>query len=320
VPSSAPPPASESAPSAPRPSREDLRAQIPQESWDWLREQMRVNNIPEPKGTPASGGDDVNVAGMGQIASPDRIRKQVDALLEIKPPIFAAGLGNPSWLVPSCHAQGINVWALIGNTRHAQRVSEGGVDYIVAQGTESAGHTGNIATYALLPQVINVVGDIPVLVAGGVGTGRHLAAALAMGAVGVWTGTIWLATTEANTEPYLVERLIAASERDTTISDAASGHPMRVLNSKWTEMWQQPGAPMTLPAHLQALLVRDFQRSIRENNLTDYMTTPAGQIVGAIHKVQSCAELMEEMNNEAKEMIARLAGTLAAPIPTQPTP
>jgi NAD(P)H-dependent flavin oxidoreductase YrpB (nitropropane dioxygenase family) len=90
---------------------------------------------------------------------------------------------------------------------------------------------------------------------------------------------------------------------------------MRVLNSKWTELWQQPGAPTTLPAHLQPVLVRDFQRSIRENNLTDFMTTPAGQIIGAIDKVRTCAEVLEDIGSEAREMIARLTQQAVAPTP-----
>jgi NAD(P)H-dependent flavin oxidoreductase YrpB (nitropropane dioxygenase family) len=296
----------------------EVRAQIPQHYWDWLAEQMGKNGIPQLKGAwtgPATGSAGANgeAAAVGEasavesLGSPERVREHVEALFDLGPPVMAAGLGNPSWAVEGAHSRGIKIISLIGNVRQARRVVEGGVDYVVAQGTEAGGHTGQVGTFALVPQVVNAIPETPVLAAGGIGTGKHLAAALAMGCVGGWSGTIWLATAEARTEQFIVDRILAASERDTVITSTTSGHPLRVLSSKWTEMWQQPDAPPPLHFPMQPALVRDVQASIREHRMTEFMTSPAGQIVGAIDAVKPAGQVVQEIGAEARQILERFA-------------
>jgi NAD(P)H-dependent flavin oxidoreductase YrpB (nitropropane dioxygenase family) len=286
---------------------EELRAQIPEQYWAWIEEQMRLHGIPKPKPRPAEG-DGAQRARQGAHTQ-ESMRRSMEALLELRPPIFAAGLGNPAWVLEEAHRRGIKVFGLVGNVRQAVREAESGIDYIVAQGYDAGGHTGEIGTFSLVPQVVNAVHPTPVVSAGGVGTGKHLVAALAMGCVGVWTGTIWLTSTESDTDMVIKEKILAATERDTVRTRASSGKPMRQLRSRWSDMWEQPGAPPPLPYPLQGMLIRDFQQSVRENRLTEWWTSPAGQVVGTITKIKPCAEILYDMVSEAQEILERLAYT-----------
>jgi NAD(P)H-dependent flavin oxidoreductase YrpB (nitropropane dioxygenase family) len=141
--------------------------------------------------------------------------------------------------------------------QHAVRHVSGGVDVLVAQGTEAGGHTGEIATMVLTPDVVDAVAPAPVLAAGGIGTGRQIAAALALGAKGVWTGSIWLTVTEAATTEDERAQLIAATASDPVRSKSVTGQPVRQIRSTWTDAWSRPDAPPALQIPLQMMLVED---------------------------------------------------------------
>src|SRR6202011_1251427 len=175
---------------------------------------------------------------------------------------------------------GIDVAALTGSVRHAEKNLERGVDVIVAQGTEAGGHCGEISTMVLIPEVVDAVaGRAPVLAAGGIGSGRQVAAALALGAQGAWTGSIWLTVAEAETAPVVVENLLAAGSRDTVRSRAMTGKPARQLRTAWTEAWESDDSPGPLPMPLQGILFSNAARRITRAQNRALSGSPVGQIV-----------------------------------------
>jgi len=208
------------------------------------------------------------------------------------------------------HAAGTRVWGLVGLPRQARRQVEAGVDVIIAQGYDSGGHSGTVGTFTLVPEVVEIAegSDTLVLAAGGVSNGRHLAGALAMGADGIWTGTIWLATHESETEMFLKQRIIDAKVEDAVQSRAMSGKPIRQLRSNWSDAWKQPGAPEPLQMPLQGMLVDQTLAGIRQARKEDWMTTPAGQAVVGIHEIKPAAEVVYSLVEKAMEQFDRVAG------------
>src|SRR5207253_3551001 len=160
----------------------------------------------------------------------------------------------PKDIVDLAHEHGVKVAALVGKPAQAQRQVNQGVDIIVAQGHEVGGHTGEISTMVLVPQVIEAEAPTPVLAAGGIGSGRQMAAAMALGADGVWTGSMWLTVAESDMQPPIMEKLLAASSTDTVRSRSMTGKPARQLRTAWTEAWEAPDAPKPLPMPLQFIL------------------------------------------------------------------
>jgi NAD(P)H-dependent flavin oxidoreductase YrpB (nitropropane dioxygenase family) len=204
------------------------------------------------------------------------------------------------------------VAALAGKAEHARRHLENGVDIVVAQGYEAGGHTGEIATMVLVPEIVDAVGgEAPVLAAGGIGCGRQIAAALALGAVGVWMGSAWLTTEEytlGSAVPALRDALLAATSSDTVRSRIYSGKPARLLKNRWTEIWQEPGAPDPLPMPLQNLLVSEAHQRLMRSGQPDVVPMPVGQIVGRMNEVRPVAAVICELLREAGETVSRLGG------------
>jgi NAD(P)H-dependent flavin oxidoreductase YrpB (nitropropane dioxygenase family) len=166
--------------------------------------------------------------------------------------LIANALGPaPDYLVETAHERGLVVAGLVGTVEHARRQKAAGVDVVVAQGYEAGGHTGEIGTMVLVPQVVDAVAPVPVLAAGGIADGRQVAAALALGAQGVWCGSVWLTTEEAETHPVVKDKFLQASSTDTIRSRAKTGKPARQLRSAWTEEWDRPDTPDPLPMPLQ---------------------------------------------------------------------
>jgi NAD(P)H-dependent flavin oxidoreductase YrpB (nitropropane dioxygenase family) len=182
----------------------------------------------------------------------------------------------------------------------------------VAQGYEAGGHTGEIASMVLVPEVVDAVGpDVPVLAAGGIGSGRQIAASLALGAAGVWMGSAWLVTSEyasLSPLPGLREALLAATSSDTVRSRIYSGKPARLLKNRWTDAWLEPGAPDPLPMPLQNLLVADAHQRLMQSGNPDVIPMPVGQIVGRMNEVRPVAELIASLLTELDETMLRLDG------------
>jgi NAD(P)H-dependent flavin oxidoreductase YrpB (nitropropane dioxygenase family) len=181
-----------------------------------------------------------------------------------------------------------------------------GVDIVVAQGGEAGGHTGDVASLVLWPDVVDAVAPAPVLAAGGIGTGRQIAAALALGCEGVWTGSIWLTTAEADTGSMAMEKLLAAGARDTVRSRSWTGKPARMLRTEWTEAWEREDSPGTLPMPLQFMLINDAMRRINKFNVKELTTMPVGQIVGRMNTVRPVRDVMFDLVDEFVESSQKL--------------
>jgi NAD(P)H-dependent flavin oxidoreductase YrpB (nitropropane dioxygenase family) len=217
----------------------------------------------------------------------------------------------PKYVLDQCHAAGLLVGGLVGSKQHAERQAALGVDVIVAQGTEAGGHCGEIATMVLVPQVVDAVGpDIPVLAAGGIADGRQAAAAMALGAQGVWTGSVWLLTTEADMAPEVTENMLRAASNDAIRAKVMTGKPARQLRTKWTEAWERPDAPPTLPMPLQGLLYGEAAARFTRVHSKDFAGTPIGQIVGSIDKVRPARDVVLEMVEQWIEATERLHGLM----------
>ncbi|MGH2760255.1 MAG: NAD(P)H-dependent flavin oxidoreductase [Actinomycetota bacterium] len=227
--------------------------------------------------------------------------------------LIASGLGSPPPdIVEEAHRNGAAVLALAGAKVHAERHVNAGVDLIVAQGTEAGGHTGEVSTMVLVPEVVDAVAPVPVLAAGGIGNGRQMAAAMALGAEGVWCGSVWLTTEEAETHPVVKEKFLAATSRDTVRSRSLTGKPARMLRSAWTEEWEDPANPDPLPLPLQSVLIAQARSRIARashekgsgaEQLDNYFV---GQVVGQLNQVKTCRQVIQEMVSEYVDTMERL--------------
>ena len=282
---------------------EDLEEMIPQEHRDFVATLMRDNEIPPPKKEP-EGGIDATLM--------ERAQKQLEVVLENHVPIFASGLGSPAFILDKAHDMGTKAWGLIGLKRQAVRELDAKVDGIIAQGGDSGGHSGRIGTFSLVPEVVKARNELNpaslVLAAGGVTTGTHIAAAIAMGADAVWCGTIWQATNESETEMYAKQKLVNAVIEDAVQSRATTGKPVRQVRSKWTEAWDVPEAPDPLPMPLQPMLVAEIKQAIDDHHLEDWSGPPAGQGVGHITSIKPARQVIFDLMEEAQEVMERLSG------------
>lgn len=238
-------------------------------------------------------------------------RAHVEVALAHPVKLIANALGSPpDDVIASAHDRGILIAALAGKAEHAARHVARGVDIVVAQGYEAGGHTGEIASMVLVPEVVDAVGaQVPVLAAGGIGCGRQVAAALSLGAVGVWMGSFWLTTQEyglTSPLPALRDALLHASSSDTVRSRIYSGKPARLLKNKWTQAWEEPGAPEPLAMPLQNLLVSDAHQRLMHSGNPDVVAMPVGQIVGRMNAVSPVADVMASLLAELDETLTRL--------------
>jgi NAD(P)H-dependent flavin oxidoreductase YrpB (nitropropane dioxygenase family) len=262
------------------------------------------------------------------IESPDPPRKSRRGGLNISPKgyeplldvafshdirLIASALGSPpSDLVDRAHDQDVLVAALAGTTAHARRHAAAGVDLIVAQGTEAGGHTGEVATMVLVPEVVDAVAPTPVLAAGGIARGRQIAAALALGAEGVWCGSVWLTTEEAETLPVVKDKFLAASSSDTVRSRSMTGKPARMLRTAWTDEWDRPDSPAPLGMPLQTALINETQVRINQAaahpgaKARELATYFVGQVVGSLDRVRPTRAVVLDMVEEFIDTIGRL--------------
>ncbi|MCE7001379.1 nitronate monooxygenase family protein [Kibdelosporangium philippinense] len=236
-------------------------------------------------------------------------RSHVDVALEHPVKLIANALGSPpADVIARAHDHGVLVAALAGKAEHARSHVANGVDLVVAQGYEAGGHTGEIATMVLVPEIVDAV-DVPVLAAGGIGSGRQVAAALALGADGVWMGSYWLTTeeyTQSLGESAMQEALLGASSSDTVRTRIYTGKPARLLKTKWTDAWASDDAPEPLPMPLQNLLVAEAHNRIHRANDPAVVSMPVGQIVGRMSAVRPVADVMATLLSETEETLGRL--------------
>jgi NAD(P)H-dependent flavin oxidoreductase YrpB (nitropropane dioxygenase family) len=200
----------------------------------------------------------------------------------------------------------VKVAALAGKAVHAQRHVNNGVDIIVAQGYEAGGHTGEISTMVLVPEVVDAVAPTPVLAAGGIGSGRQIAASLALGAQGVWLGSLWLTTQESNSSPAVLQAYLEATSADTVRSRCYTGKPARMLRNAWTDAWADPNGPGPLGMPLQNILTSEANARISRSGRKDIQFAPVGQIVGRMNEVRPVRDVMYQLVEEYIETVERL--------------
>ncbi|MBU1672020.1 MAG: nitronate monooxygenase [Actinobacteria bacterium] len=233
-----------------------------------------------------------------------RPQEAVAVCIEEKVPLFCAGLGNPGWMVEEAHANGIKVLAITGNTKNAKRMADSGIDLLVAQGHEAGGHTGRIGTMALIPPCIDAAYPIPVLAAGGIADGRGLAGALAMGCVGVWVGTRFLATTEGGASDTIKENIVKATDEDTIVSTMFTGKTLRAIKSSFHDAWAASGLE-ALPFPMQIMISSALFQGFMQANIADYIGGFAGQAVGTIHEIKPAGEVVDDMVAQAADILTK---------------
>ena len=281
----------------------DLKAMIPPEHISFVDRTLQQLGVPP---LPEGEGREGVLGWLHSVA-----RSHVEVALSHRPVLIANALGSPPEdVIDQAHAHGVKVAALAGAAKHALSHVARGVDVIVAQGYEAGGHTGEIASMVLTPEIVDAVGpDVPVLGAGGIGSGRQVAASLALGAQGVWTGSIWLTTEEyanLSSGAGTTEAFLRAGSGDTVRTRIYTGKPARLLRTRWTEAWEQEDAPAPLPMPLQNLLVSEAHNRINASGDPDVVSMPVGQIVGRMNEVRPVAAVMDELVMGFEEAVARL--------------
>ncbi|MFH8294699.1 NAD(P)H-dependent flavin oxidoreductase [Streptomyces sp. NPDC018059] len=284
----------------------DVEAMIPEGHRQFVENTLAKHGVPELAEGEASGW---RITGwMEQVA-----RDQLDVAFDYPIRLLANALGSPpADVVERAHARGVLVAALAGSARHARKHADAGIDVVVAQGYEAGGHTGEIASMVLTPEAVEAVAPLPVLAAGGIGSGEQIAAALALGAQGVWLGSLWLTTTEADLHsPALTRKLLAAGSGDTVRSRALTGKPARQLRTRWTDAWDDPQGPGPLPMPLQGLLVAEAVSRIQKYEVQELLGTPVGQIVGRMNSERSVQAVFDDLTRgfeRALDRVNRIAG------------
>jgi|TARA_R110002033_G_scaffold787_7_gene7282 NAD(P)H-dependent flavin oxidoreductase YrpB (nitropropane dioxygenase family) len=301
---------------------EAVLAALPQEH------KLFANDIMQRHGVdPARIADDIEAVRREQVAFTDNLRGgTAAAILEVafRHPIklIANALGiPPQVMLDMGQKHGVPVAALVGTKDHAMSQVAAGVDIIIAVGGEAGGHTGDISTMVLIPEVCNALAQIgdetPVLAAGGIATGAQMAAAMAMGASGVWCGSVWLTTVEAETNPVVKQKMLAASSRDTVRARSRTGKPSRQLRSPWTDAWEAEGAPTPLPMPLQSLVAEPPLRVIDKlsqgdsQGAKDLATYWVGQGVGLMNEQMTAGQVVQGFKEDFLTAYERLSASLA---------
>jgi NAD(P)H-dependent flavin oxidoreductase YrpB (nitropropane dioxygenase family) len=280
--------------------RASIEAQLPQAHRDFVRGIAEKYAV--PKGS--KPGERSKFVRSNEVAA-----QQLAVVLRSDVNLLACGIGSPIEVIEQAKAGGKLVLALVGSPKHARRALAKPIDILVAQGYDAGAHTGTIGTFSLVPQIVDMAGGVPVLAAGGVATGRHIHAALAMGAQGVWMGTAWLTSSEYDMPQLLRDKLLAAGSDDTVISRADSGKTLRQIRTAWSEEWATPGAPAPLKMPLQDILVGDLLGAIDEHQVAPLVHSPAGQSIAYFNQVRSVQDIMDGLIAEALAGLRKLPGT-----------
>lgn len=293
-------------------TKEQLESYIPEQHKKFIHDLLAKHGVPD---LPSSIENTETLLGWSQSGG----RAHVDVALKHPIKLIANALGPPPEdVIATAHERGLVVAALCGSVKQALRQKEAGVDIVIASGYEAGGHTGEIGSMVLLPQVVDAVAPLPVLAAGGIGSGRQMAAAMVLGAAGVWCGSIWLATQESDVPPVLVEKMLEATSKDTVRSKCMSGKPARQLKTTYTEAWDGPDSPGTLPMPLQFMATANATQRIYRHAQTgkpgsgELLGTAVGQVVGQMNEVRAVKQVVRDMVTEYVEALERASSTLGA--------
>ncbi len=295
---------------------DDVRRLIPPTHIEFVDDILARYDVPALERDEAGSLTSIGTLGDTTPFSAGAAGAQLDVALEHRASFVANALGPPPpSMIDAVKGAGRLVGALAGRGIHAERHEAAGVDIIIAQGYEAGGHTGEIGSMVLIPEIVDAV-SVPVMGAGGIGRGRQMAAAMALGAQGVWCGSVWLTTAEAETHPVVKNKMLTATSADTIRSRSLTGKPARMLKSAWTEEWHNPDNPAPLGMPLQPVLTREAQRRIERaahragsgaEKLANYFV---GQIVGTMNQTKSSAQVVFEMIEEFIDAVDSLASRL----------
>ena len=298
---------------------DDVLQLIPPKHREFVDDILERYEVPRPEEAAAGAGErqgqGLGVGGTDAAApfSAAAAGPQLEITLAHKAAFVANALGPPpQHMIDAVKDAGRLVGALAGKAVHAERHVAAGVDIIIAQGAEAGGHTGEIGTMVLIPEIVDAVAPVPVLAAGGIGRGRQLAASLALGAQGVWCGSVWLTTEEAETHPAVKEKFLAATSADTLRSRSITGKPARMLRTAWTEEWDREDTPDPLPMPLQPILTARAQSQINQaahragTGAEKLATYFVGQIVGDMNHRKGAGQVVLDMIDEYIDAVQAL--------------
>lgn len=233
-----------------------------------------------------------------------RPHASVKVCIEEGVPLFCSGLGNPGFMVPEAHAAGMKVLGIAGNTKNVRRIAQSGVDLVVAQGYEGGGHTGRIGSMALWPQAVDAAAPTPVLAAGGIGDGRGIAAALAVGCVGVWVGTRFLASKEGGALDIQKETILKATDEDTRRTYLYTGKTSRAIYNRFHDLWEASGLE-PLPFPTQVIFASALADMFNKAQKKEFMGPFSGQVSGLITEIKPAAQILENLVEEAVDVLTR---------------
>lgn len=265
---------------------------LPKAHYDWIMKIKEEMGLPKIEATVRMGTTTL------------RPHASIRVCIEEGVPLFCSGLGNPGFMVKDAHAAGMKVLGISGNTKNARRIARGGADLVVAQGHEGGGHTGRIGSMALWPQAVDACAPTPVLAAGGIGDGRGVAAALAVGCVGVWVGTRFLASVEGGALPIQKETILEATDEDTKRSHLYTGKTSRTINNRFHDLWEHSGLE-PLPFPTQVIFASAMAEMFNKAEKKEFMGPFAGQVAGLITEIKPAAQILNEMVEEAVDVLTR---------------
>lgn len=270
----------------------ELIKQLPKEHYDFIMKVKEEMLLPDMESFTPDG------------STISRPHAAIKACIEEGVPLFCSGLGNPGFMVEDAHAAGMKVLGIAGNTKNVRRIAQSGVDLVVAQGHEGGGHTGRIGSIALWPQAVDAAAPVPLLAAGGIGDGRGVAAALAVGCIGVWVGTRFLASEEGGILPIQKETIVEATDEDTRRSYLYTGKTSRTIYSQIHDLWEHSGLE-PLPFPVQGLFASALAEMFNKAEKKEYMGPFSGQVSGLINEIKPAAEILEDMVEEAADVLSR---------------
>jgi NAD(P)H-dependent flavin oxidoreductase YrpB (nitropropane dioxygenase family) len=294
-------------------STADLAAMVPETHRKFVADLLSEHGVTVEE-------QDIVVPEAGRLGTPDAAEELMDVAFAHPIKLIANALGRPpASMLERARKEAVPVAALIGAREHAERQLNAGVDMLIAQGSEAGGHTGSVSTLVLVPEVLEVVdGRVPVLAAGGIVTGGQMAAMMALGAAGAWTGSVWLTTEEAETAPVTKEKFLRATASDTVRSRGRTGKPARQLRSDWTDAWEESaGGPAPLPMPLQSIISEPALRRVDtaaaggNPGAQQLATYFVGQGVGLMHQVKPAARVVQEFMEDFASAAERLYGQLS---------
>jgi NAD(P)H-dependent flavin oxidoreductase YrpB (nitropropane dioxygenase family) len=288
---------------------ESLQKMIPVGHREFVEKLLSDNGVPE---APETNGPKGGLLGWTEATAEPQID---EALKHPNVKLIANALGTPpADMIKKIQDKGVLIGALCGKIKQAVAHKDAGLDFIIAQGGEGGGHTGEIGSIVLWPQIVDAVDGLPVLAAGGIGSGRQMAAAMSTGVQGVWCGSLWLAVEEAAAQPAEKESYLNATSEDTIRSKAWTGKPARMLKNKWTEAWENPDNPDPLPMPLQGMITFDAMRRTSmyagSGSTQEVSFNAAGQVIGQVKQVESVKDVIFRMINEYLDSIDRLNNLL----------